>query len=164
MFIISELDRSEDDLPPLLLAEFDQALIVAYLCANRSNYSDILKRKRPVVAAWQVQRAIDYIEMNWDQPITIEALALATETSPRSLFATFKKSHGCSPMAFIRQVRLLHAREILSQGNPGTSVGSVALKCGFHNLGHFAKNYFARFGEHPSATFKRAKGRVFDRS
>jgi AraC-like DNA-binding protein len=159
MFLISELNRSEAAMPSLMLDEFEQAMIVAYLCSNLSNYSDRLHRKTPTVASWQVQRATDYIETNWDQPITIEALALATETSARSLFATFKKDRGSSPMNFLRRVRLLHARDILSQGAPGTSVKSVALKCGFRNSGHFAKHYFIHFGERPLETLKRAKRR-----
>ena len=95
--------------------------------------------------------------MNWEYPITIEALASATETSARSLFANFKKDRGCSPMTFVKYIRLMRAQELLSDGAPGTSVSSVAHKCGFRNPGHFAKNYFLRFGELPSKTLKRAK-------
>jgi AraC-like DNA-binding protein len=154
-FVITELDRSEGALPALLLAEWEQALIVAYLCSNLSNYSDLLSGQ--TAAPWQVQRATEYIEANWDQPITIEALALATEASARSLFTTFKKSRGCSPIAFVRHTRLLRARDILSHAPPGTSVSSVARKCGFRSGGHFAKLYLVRFGELPSETLKRAK-------
>jgi AraC-like DNA-binding protein len=156
-FVISEIDQSSEGLPQLLLDEFDQALIVAYLCANLSNYSDLLNAKAPAVSPWQVERAIDYIEANWEKPLTVEALAAATETSVRSLFATFRKSRGCSPMAYVRHVRLLRAREILAQSAPDISVASVALRCGFHNQGHFAKKYLAHFGELPSETLKRAK-------
>jgi AraC-like DNA-binding protein len=154
-FVISELDRSKDGLPPILLAEYDQALIVAYLCANLSNYSDLLNAKRPAVAPWQVARAMEYIEANWDGPLTIEALAEATETSARSLFATFRKSRGCSPMAFVRHFRLLQAKEILSL--EATSVSSVALRCGFRSPGHFARHYSSLFGELPSETLKRGR-------
>jgi AraC-like DNA-binding protein len=156
-FVISELDRSEDVPPPLLLAEYDQALMVAYLCANLSNYSDRLNAKAPTVAPWQVARATEYVEANWDQPITIEALAEATESSARSLFAAFRKSRGCSPMAFVRHVRLLHAKELLALAAPGTSVNSVALRCGFQSPGHFAKKYSILFGELPSETLKRGR-------
>jgi AraC-like DNA-binding protein len=156
-FVVSELDHSKDGLPPLLLEEFDQALIVAYLCANLSNYSDRLNAKSPATGPWQVQRAMNYIEANWDQPITIEALVVATESSARSLFATFRKSHGCSPMAFVKHFRLLRANEILSRPDDETTVTSVALKCGFRNPGHFAMKYSCLFGELPSKTLKRAK-------
>ena len=156
-FVISELDRSKDALPALLLAEYDQALIVAYLCANLSNYSDRLNAPSPTVAPWQVARAMEYIEANWDQPITIEALASVTESSARSLFATFRKSRGCSPMAFVRHFRLLRAKEILLLADPETSVSSVASRCGFESPGHFAKTYSNLFGELPSDTLKRGR-------
>jgi AraC-like DNA-binding protein len=159
-FVISELDRSNDGLPALLLAEYDQAVMVAYLCANLSNYSDRLNAPSPTVAPWQVERAMDYIEANWDQPITIEALAAVTETSARSLFATFRESRGCSPMAFVRHFRLLRAKEILLLAAPETSVSSVASRCGFESPGHFAKRYSNRFGELPSDTLKRGRRRA----
>jgi AraC-like DNA-binding protein len=159
-FVISELDRSNDGLPALLLAEYDQAVMVAYLCANLSNYSDRLNAPSPTVAPWQVERAMDYIEANWDQPITIEALAAVTETSARSLFATFRESRGCSPMAFVRHFRLLRAKEILLLAAPETSVSSVASRCGFESPGHFAKRYSNLFGELPSDTLKRGRRRA----
>jgi AraC-like DNA-binding protein len=156
-FVISELDRAKSGLPVLLLSEFEQALITAYLCANLNNYTELLNAKGRTVAPWQVQRAIDYIEANWDQPITIEALASATESSARSLFATFRKSRGCSPMVFVRNVRLLRARELLSLPDSEASVSSIASRCGFASPSHFAKAYIRRFDEPPSETLERAK-------
>lgn len=156
-FVIAELDRSDAPIPPLVLAELEQTLIVAYLCSNLSNYSARLNGSRPEVASWQVRRAAEYIEANWDQPITIEALAVVTQSSARSLFASFKKTHGCSPMTFVKQVRLQHARDLLMHAGSNISVTSVAFGCGFNNLGHFAKDYYASFGERPSDTLKCAK-------
>jgi AraC-like DNA-binding protein len=157
-FVISEIDRSDDPLPPPLMAELEQALIVAFLCSNVHNYSDRLNGERSNMAPWQVRRAEGYIEANWDQRITIEALALVTDSSARSLFAAFRKSRGCSPMTFIKQVRLQHARAMLLRPDAGISVTSVALSCCFNNLGHFAKDYLASFGELPSETLGRSKG------
>jgi AraC-like DNA-binding protein len=157
-FVISEIDRSAGGLPRLLWGEFEQALIVAYLCANLNNYTEFLNRSAPAASAWQVERAIGYIEANWERSLTVEALAAATGTSVRSLFLTFRKSRGCSPMAYVRNVRLERAREILSKPTFETSIAAVATRCGFHNQSHFAKRYLARYGELPSATLKRGKG------
>ena len=156
-FVVSELDRTNGLLSPLVLAELEQALIVAYLSSNLNNYSARLNGEAPAVATWQVRRAADYIDANWDQPITIEALALVTHSSARSLFASFKKSYGCSPMRFVKQVRLQRARDMLTRAGPGVSVTSVALDCGFNNLGHFTKDYLSSFGERPSETLKRGR-------
>jgi AraC-like DNA-binding protein len=156
-FVVRELDRADAPLPKLVLAELEQALIVSYLNCNLHNYSHFLDGSARTVAPWQVRVAEEYIEQNWDQPVTVEALALVTGTSVRSLFYSFKKSRGVSPMTFVRQVRLQHAKEMLAGAAPETSVTSVACACGFSNMGHFAKYYYAAFGEHPSATLKTAR-------
>jgi AraC-like DNA-binding protein len=158
-FVVGELDRVDAVLPDLVLAELEQALVVSYLNCNAHYYSQLLG-ENPVrsVAPWQVRIAEEYIEANWDQPLTIEALAHVANAGIRSLFFTFKKSRGVSPMAFVRQVRLRHAKEMLTRGTPEMTVTSVAYACGFSNLGHFARYYHSAFGEHPSATLKAARG------
>jgi transcriptional regulator GlxA family with amidase domain len=108
-------------------------------------------------ASWQVRRAEEYIETHWSERITIASLARATAASARSIFFHFKNSRGQSPMSFVKQVRLEHAREMLQRSGINHSVTEVAVDCGFGNLGHFAGDYFKRFGERPSDTLKRRK-------
>jgi AraC-like DNA-binding protein len=159
LFLIGEVERAGSQLPPLVLAELEQALIVAFLCGNQNSYSNLLDRRPLAAAPWQVRRAEQYIEANWDQPITIEALAVVTNASARTIFHSFKESRGYSPMAFVKTIRLRHARELLlSASDTETSVTAVAYACGFGNLGHFAKDYLKHFGEHPSTTLKAARG------
>lgn len=155
-FVVGELDRNDAALPPLVLAELEQALIVAFLCSNHHNYSHLLGGQPLPSAPRQVRRVEEYVEQNWDQPITIEALALVANTSVRSLFYSFKKSRGVSPMTFVKQVRMRHARTMLANADPATSVTSVAFACGFSNLGHFAKYYYSTYGERPSDTLRMA--------
>lgn len=158
-FVVHELDGTDAPLPDLVLTELEQTLVLSYLTCNEHNYSHFLEDS-PVrcAAPWQVRLAEQYIEQHWDQPMTIEALALATNASVRSLFYSIRKSRGVSPMVFLRQVRLRHAREMLAHAKPEASVTSVAYACGFSNLGHFARYYRSAFGEHPSATLKAARG------
>lgn len=60
-------------------------------------------------------------------------------------------------MAFLKDVRLRHARMMLKRIDRPPSVTETAITCGFGNLGHFARDYFERFGERPSDTLKRSK-------
>ena len=159
MFFISELDSGSSTMPPLALAELEQTLMVSFLCSNPSNYSELLEGRTRPAAPWQVRLAEEYIEAHWDQPITIDALARVTSTSARSLFQHFKRSRGRSPMDFVKEVRLEHARQMLTRTTVETSVTATAFACGFGNLGHFAKDYLKRFGERPSDTVKRGKAR-----
>jgi AraC-like DNA-binding protein len=155
--LMMELAVEDSFPPPLVTAELEQAILVAFLCGNSHNYSHLLDGSPPGAAPWQVRRAEEYIEANWDQPITIEALAVVADASARSIFHSFKAHRGFSPMKFVKQVRLRHAREMLSNPASGANVTRVAFDCGFGNLGHLANDYLQAFGETPSATLKRNK-------
>lgn len=148
----------EPEMPSVILAEWEQLLMVCLLHGSRHNYSHLLDGRPRPVAPWQVRRTEDYIEANWDQPLTVELLALATGASVRSIFHSFKESRGYSPMMFLKQVRLKHARAMLQNPDAHTSVTVVAYACVFNNLGHFAKDYLRAFGERPSETLNYAKG------
>jgi AraC-like DNA-binding protein len=158
-FMVSELDREDGKVPPAALVEFEQLLLVSFLSANRHNFSDLLEREQPRPAPWQVRLVEEYIVANWNRPITVEALATAAGASTRSVFKAFKDARDCSPMAFVKSVRLNHARSMLLQPNRTTSVVSVAFACGFLNPGHFARDYRLAFGELPSVTLGTAKYR-----
>jgi len=155
LFVVAEVNAADVPPSPLVLAEWEQALMVAYLTGNRHNYSHLLERRPTAVAPWQVRRAEEYIEANWHQPIKMEDLAAVTGTSTRSLFRTFRENRGCSPMAFAKQVRLQHARQLLRTPGKVSTVTEVALSCGFSTLGRFSRDYYRAFGELPSATLKR---------
>ena len=142
---------------PLALLESEQTAILSLLCAIDHDHAHLLQSKILTPGFWQLHRAEDYIEANWDKPLTIETLAAVTEVSVRSLFYAFSKFRGCSPMEFVRRVRLSHARRRLLDPDPNTSITTTALDCGFGNLGHFSKYYCRQFGELPSATLKRKR-------
>lgn len=145
-------------MPPIMQAELQQSLMTSFLLANTNNYSGLLHGEPAAAAPWQVRITEQFIEANWDQPITIEALAAATTVSARSLFTSFKAARGCSPMDFVKRVRLGRARQKLSTPDASTSVTAVAFECGFGNPGHFATDYRDHFGERPSETLRRGRG------
>ena len=99
----------------------------------------------------------EYIEANWRAPLDIETLAAVTGGSTRSIFKAFKEARGVSPMAFVKRVRLGHARRMLQELDEATSVIDVAFQCGFLNPGHFARDYRMAFGELPSETLRNIK-------
>jgi len=156
-FVATEVELSWP-MPPIMQSELQQAMMTSFLLANANNYSALLLDEPEAAAPWQVRIAEQFIEANWDQPITIEALAAATNVSARSLFASFKSGRGYSPMDFVKRVRLGRAWQKLSRPRAETSVSAVAFECGFGNLGHFARDYRHHFGERPSGTLRRGRG------
>nr|WP_276328826.1 helix-turn-helix domain-containing protein [Bradyrhizobium erythrophlei] len=47
------------------------------------------------------------------------------------------------------------ARELLEQSGGEVSVTQIALKCGFQNPGHFARDFRLAFGELPSEILRK---------
>ena len=154
-FIVEQL-RAEAPLPKLVADELEQTLLTHFLLANQHNFRALLEKQARHAGPWQVRMAEEYIDANWDKPITLELLSGITGASTRSLHEKFKQARGYSPMAFAKQVRLKRARELLLRPEPATSVTTVSSACGFSNLGHFAKDYFKIFGERPSETLARS--------
>lgn len=160
LFLVEMVSASATPLPKLVLAEFEQALVVMFLHANRHNYSHLLERAPPDATLRQLRRAEEFIEANWQQAVTLEQLAEVAGVSAFSLFSAFRRYRGYSPLEFANQLRLCHARELLRHPTAATTVTEIASACGFGNLGHFVNDYVRAFGEHPSRVLGRARGAV----
>nr|WP_184259805.1 helix-turn-helix domain-containing protein [Rhodopseudomonas rhenobacensis] len=100
-----------------------------------------------------------YVDLNWDRPLNIAALATAADVNIRTLFKHCKAAWGVTPNEYIKNVRLTHARAMLQMADKSTTVLGTALKCCFQNQGHFARDYRLAFGERPSETLERARQR-----
>ena len=141
----------------LAAAEVERMIVMKFLMCHRHNYTHLLLREPPPASSSVVRTVEEFIEANWDKPIDIDAMVAVAQVSARSLFRQFRRDRGCSPADFAKRVRLNRAREMLERSNEIGSVIQVALKCGFQNPGHFARDYRNSFGELPSVTLQRAR-------
>jgi AraC-like DNA-binding protein len=139
----------------LAAAEMARIVIMKFLMYHRHNYTHLLLRQPLKSTSSTVKTVEEYIEANWDKPIDIEAMAAIARVSARSLFRQFRKDRGYSPADFAKRIRLERARDILEQSDGSVSVTQVALKCGFQNSGHFARDFRLAYGELPSDTLRR---------
>jgi len=155
---------AEADENDLAIVELAQALSSSFLQENLRAFPHLLKAQPNTAGRNDARRLEDYIHAHWDQPLTVEDVAAACGVSVRSVFARFKQRRGLSPMAYVREVRLEQAKQLLLQGDGEVSVIGVAMRCGFASFGHFAKRYKDRFGELPSATVARGRSRRLGQS
>lgn len=162
--VLQNLQNGSSAGSPLLLAEFEQALIVSFLCSSSHSLRDQLDRRTAAPAPWQVRRAENYIEANWDQPITIQAIAEATGASARSIFRAFQRHRGFSPLDFVKRVRLNKAHEMLDRGAPSANVTGVAFACGYNDLAHFSRDFLAAYGQRPSDLLARQRSSAAGRT
>lgn len=141
----------------LAAAEVERMVIMKFLMCHRHSYTDFLLREPLPAGSSAVRKVEEFIAANWDKPLDIEKMATLAQVSARSLFRQFKKDRGCTPAEFAKSIRLSRARDMLQRCDEGTSVVQIALKCGFQNPGHFARDFRLAFGELPSETLKRSR-------
>lgn len=96
-----------------------------------------------------VLAAIAAMEAALDEPLEIRALARQLGVSPDRLERAFHREAGQPPAAYLRQMRLRHAADLLLHS--ATPVQEVALACGFQNPSSFARAFRQEFGRSPRA-------------
>lgn len=155
--LAEELDAFGDQYSSIAKAELERDLLTRFLLAHEHNFSHLLRRDQPAAGRRIVDRIEAFIEANWSRPIDLEELATIANVSVRTVFREFARAGKGSPAQFAKRVRLQRAAELLRSPTDTTTVTSVALRCGFQNIGRFASDYFRIHGELPSETLKRAR-------
>jgi AraC family transcriptional regulator len=103
----------------------------------------------------RINRVIDYISENLDGDLRLEILAKEACFSIYHFHRIFKGMVGETVNDFIRRIRIEKAASLLA-GQPGRSITSIALDCGFSGSATFAREFKSRFGVSASA-FRESK-------
>jgi AraC-like DNA-binding protein len=141
---------------PLVGLPFVDSLVRGLLVAADHRYRDaVISEPKPVLPR-SIRVAVDIIEAEAEQPLTVSALATRSCVSVRGLQYGFHRHLGVSPMAYLRQVRLYRAHAMLQKSDPSVAtVTSIAHQWGFTHVGRFAEAHAARYGETPATTLRR---------
>jgi AraC-like DNA-binding protein len=103
-----------------------------------------------------IARFEEILTANYDQPLYLEEICVATGVSERTLRLSCMEHMGMGPVRYLWLRRMHLARRALLSAAPGTkTVTEIATGSGFWELGRFAIEYRALFGEVPSATLGR---------
>lgn len=139
---------------PEVWGNFESGLITSLLYAQPHNYTDELfgrQEQRPGYLAQLEALMRDSL----DRPLTLEDLEKASGMSRERLYQDFRTYFDAAPIAYFRQLRFDWVRQRLENAAPRESVSSIAMDCGFLQLGRFSKEYQKRFGERPSQVLRR---------
>lgn len=151
--VASDLDAEQS---PLVVGAA-QRYIAASMLATFPNTAGMepAARDRRDSTPVLLRRAIAFIEDNADTDISLADIAGAVYVTPRALQYMFRKHRDCTPMEYVRRVRLHQAHLDLITGNHTTAtVGDVARRWGFGHLGRFAVYYRQHYGQSPNVTLR----------
>jgi len=99
------------------------------------------------LAAWQLQRARDFINVNLEHDPSIAEIAHECGLSSGYFARAFKLSTGVPPYRWLTKVRVERAKELLK--NPRCELADIAQLCGFVDQSHFTRVFSRSEGYSP---------------
>lgn len=92
----------------------------------------------------------DYLMANLTEPIMLTDIERFSGLSARALQYQFARYAGMSPMSWLKQQRLIKARQLLQQPGRAQSITTLAMDLGFSSPSRFTAAYQRAFGHLPS--------------
>jgi len=90
---------------------------------------------------------LTHLKLHLATPITVNQMADLTHMSPSAFFAFFQLRMGCSPMEYVKRMRLNEAATLFSSTD--NLLKEVADRTGFANPFHLSREFKRRFGLSP---------------
>lgn len=146
--ILKERDQSSPGGAALATALMSQCLV--YLLRHLSREPDPPLSWLTALDDPGLAPALDRIFDDPAAPHTVGSLADAALMSRSAFAERFHGAFACAPMAFLHDVRMRRAAQLLQAGR-GLSVDEVARRVGFSSRSHFSQAFKAQFGESPAA-------------
>lgn len=95
-----------------------------------------------------IEQVRDYIKSNLHIPPSLKELTEVAGMSHPKLNRCFRQQYGVTASEYIRNERLLKAKEILQEGS--ANVTEAAHLVGYRSVSHFTRAYKTQFGQLPS--------------
>ncbi len=101
-----------------------------------------------------IERAIDYLQKNFANDISLSEIAEMYSVTPVHFSRMFKKATGFGFCEYLNILRLQRAETLMSQ-SPKTSITQIAADCGFADSNYFSVKFKKMYGISPKAFMKR---------
>ena len=94
-----------------------------------------------------VEAVKQYIEVHYADDLSLELLAAKVYLSPHYLSSIFKKQTGCGLNKYMKNVRMLKAKDLLT--NTHLKISQICSAVGYNNISYFCQNFRDFYGHTP---------------
>lgn len=130
-----------------------QAALLEILSILLQDFTDSTIRTKRNATDERKQNILRYIWENYQEPLTLSEIADIFHVSNGHLSRVFQEITGKTFPTYLREVRLIHAKEKIELGE--TSVTDIALSCGFGSVNSFIDAFHKTYGETPGSFIKK---------
>lgn len=141
---LMELLDSEEDIP-ILAPNIQREILYRLLVGDQG------ARLRQIAVAGsqsqQIARTIEWLMMNFTQPLRIDDLAARSGMSPSTFHHHFRSVTALSPLQYQKQLRLQEARRLMLAEH--LDAATAAFQVGYESPSQFSREYSRLFGAPP---------------
>ncbi|MCA0757824.1 AraC family transcriptional regulator [Paenibacillus sp. N4] len=110
--------------------------VIYALLTDIVQYTSELPNNSATSLNFKLKPLFDYIEQNYNRPLSLESLAEVTGVTPHHLCNLFKKTTNIRIFQYINSIRIKKSKELLLQ-NPQMQVKEIACLSGFEDANYF---------------------------
>ncbi|WP_125604962.1 AraC family transcriptional regulator [Lapidilactobacillus bayanensis] len=99
-----------------------------------------LTEHTPTANTSVINRVRQYLDTNYQQPLTNEQLANLAGFSIQHLIRLFKSMYGITPLQYLNDLRLRNAKTLLAS-QPQLSIDQIAIRTGFTSASYFIAQF-----------------------
>jgi two-component system response regulator YesN len=121
--------------------------ICAWISNALNDFIDSVYASQDAVKITQIKPAVDFIEANYDQPLTLADVAKAAYLSISRLAHLFKEQMGVTIIDYLTDVRIGHAKLLLL--STAKSCSRICFEVGYNNQSYFTRTFKEMVGMTP---------------
>ncbi|MCK0744492.1 AraC family transcriptional regulator [Chromohalobacter nigrandesensis] len=95
----------------------------------------------------RIAEALAFLHQHYTQTLNVDTLAQRVNMSASHFHHHFKRTTQLAPMQYLKRLRLLKARALLTQ--QGYQVAQAATQVGYQSASQFSRDYKRYFGQNP---------------
>lgn len=133
-----------------------EALVLGPMCVREILFKVITGERGDVLKElafsnrnqYQISRVVSMIHERYAQPLDMQTLAKEAGMSISAFHSNFRTLTNCSPLQYIKTVRLHRAKELIQQN--GEKAYEAASLVGYQSVSQFSREYKRCFGVSPA--------------
>lgn len=126
-----------------------------HVASTYGNFNTKVTDYKVGLTSRQLRHALEYIETNLSEDVSLADVADASAASVSSLTRGFKTTLGISPHNWLLKRRIALAQRLIYERN--TPLSEVAASCGFADQSHLTRVFVRKVGSSPAAWRRKAQ-------
>lgn len=87
----------------------------------------------------RIKAMLQYIQKHYNGELTLAKIAESAAVSENECLRCFRSMIGCTPIQYVKQVRIQKAAELLASTDQ--KISDIGAECGFQEMSYFAKTF-----------------------